>query len=186
MPFVKFENIAREWRCKWSVDSDNASLMAAQKVLEDTLAELSSVEGVASVQRVVCGGGHDFKVVTKLPQKAFEEWEKAGFAPEAELVAKLQAVPGISSANGTGSVAGVCGCGNASPLAEMRSRQQAAVDAALDSEVDPLGPVGRIAVGVGCSGWHAAAQEACRRKPSTDVGVIPITNRHAPSLQSWR
>lgn len=37
MPFVKFENIAREWRCKWSADSDNASLMAAQALLDEAL-----------------------------------------------------------------------------------------------------------------------------------------------------
>ena len=55
MSFAKFEHIARARRCKWSVDSDNASLMAATKLLEDALVELSSVEGVASVQRIVCG-----------------------------------------------------------------------------------------------------------------------------------
>uniref|UniRef100_A0A7S2NN59 Uncharacterized protein n=2 Tax=Zooxanthella nutricula TaxID=1333877 RepID=A0A7S2NN59_9DINO len=97
MPFVKFENIAREWRCKWSVDSDNASLMEAQKLLDDALAELSSVEGVASVQRVVCGGCHDFKVITKLPQKAFEAWEKAAFAPEAPFLEALKKVAGVSA-----------------------------------------------------------------------------------------
>merc|ERR1711933_302954 len=82
---------------KWSADSDNASLMAAQKVLEDALAELSSVEGVASVQRVVCGGCHDFKVVTKLPKKSFEDWEKAAFAPEATVLEALKKIPGVSA-----------------------------------------------------------------------------------------
>jgi len=97
MPFVNFDNIAREWRCKWSADSDNASLMAAQKVLEDALAEVSSIEGVASVQRVVCGGCHDFKVITKLPKKSFEDWEKAAFAPEATVLEALKKIPGVSA-----------------------------------------------------------------------------------------
>jgi len=97
MPFVKFEHIAREWRCKFSTDNDNASLMAAQAVLEDALADLSSLEGVVSVQRVVCGGCQDFKVVTKLPQKAFGEWEKSSFEPEAKVLAAWKAIPGISS-----------------------------------------------------------------------------------------
>jgi hypothetical protein len=96
MPFVKFDNIAREWRCKWSEDSENASLMAVQAKLEDVLADVSSIEGVASVQRVVCGGCHDFKVVTKLPAKAFQEWEKSEFAPEADFLAAIKAIPGIT------------------------------------------------------------------------------------------
>lgn len=42
---VKFDNIAREWRCKWATDADKASLTEAQKLLEEVLADLSSVEG---------------------------------------------------------------------------------------------------------------------------------------------
>ena len=94
---VKFDNVAREWRCKWSADAEKASLEAAQKLLEEVLADLSSVEGVSSVQRVVCGGCLDFKVVTKLSAAAFGEWEKAKFAPEEEFLAKLKAISGISA-----------------------------------------------------------------------------------------
>lgn len=94
---VKFDNIAREWRCKWSADNDKASLNAAQQALEDVLADLSSVEGVNSVQRVVCGGCLDFKVVTKLTAAGFGEWEKAKFAPEEEFLAKLKGIKGIQA-----------------------------------------------------------------------------------------
>eukprot|EP00931_Biecheleriopsis_adriatica_P026625 TRINITY_DN1617_c0_g1_i6.p2 TRINITY_DN1617_c0_g1~~TRINITY_DN1617_c0_g1_i6.p2 ORF type:complete len:336 (+),score=132.17 TRINITY_DN1617_c0_g1_i6:46-1008(+) len=94
---VKFDNIAREWRCKWSEDSEKASLSAAQAALEEVLADLSSVEGVSSVQRVVCGGCHDFKVVTKLTAAAFAEWEKAGFAPEEEFLGKVKGIKGITA-----------------------------------------------------------------------------------------
>jgi len=94
---VTFEHIAREWRCKFSSDSDNASLMAAQAKLEEVLPEVSSVEGATSVQRIVCGGCQDFKVITKLPKAAYEAWEKASFAPEAEFLAALKAIPGIAS-----------------------------------------------------------------------------------------
>merc|ERR1719291_950836 len=97
MPFVTFDNIAREWRCKFSTDSDNASLMAAQAKLEEILPEVSSVDGAASVQRVVCGGCHDFKVITKLPKASFEKWEKEAFAPEADFLKALKAIPGISA-----------------------------------------------------------------------------------------
>eukprot|EP00446_Apocalathium_sp_SHHI-4_P002934 CAMPEP_0177172908 /NCGR_PEP_ID=MMETSP0367-20130122/11382_1 /TAXON_ID=447022 ORGANISM="Scrippsiella hangoei-like, Strain SHHI-4" /NCGR_SAMPLE_ID=MMETSP0367 /ASSEMBLY_ACC=CAM_ASM_000362 /LENGTH=314 /DNA_ID=CAMNT_0018619203 /DNA_START=48 /DNA_END=992 /DNA_ORIENTATION=+ len=97
MPFVKFENIAREWRFKWSTDSDNASLMKAQVELDEVLAEVSSIEGVASVQRIVCGGCQDFKVVTKLPEKAFKEWEANAFAPEAAFLEAVKKITGISA-----------------------------------------------------------------------------------------
>jgi len=95
--FVKFENIAREWRLKWSTESDNASLMEAQKQLQQVLADLSSLEGVASVQRVVCGDCQDFKVVTKLPEKAFKEWEAQAFAPEAAFLEAVKKIPGVSA-----------------------------------------------------------------------------------------
>eukprot|EP00444_Apocalathium_aciculiferum_P032674 CAMPEP_0183485514 /NCGR_PEP_ID=MMETSP0370-20130417/179467_1 /TAXON_ID=268820 /ORGANISM="Peridinium aciculiferum, Strain PAER-2" /LENGTH=407 /DNA_ID=CAMNT_0025678819 /DNA_START=48 /DNA_END=1272 /DNA_ORIENTATION=- len=97
MPFVKFENIAREWRFKWSTDSDNASLIKAQVELDEVLAEVSSIEGVASVQRIVCGGCQDFIVVTKLPEKAFKEWEANAFAPEAAFLEAVKQIPGISA-----------------------------------------------------------------------------------------
>jgi len=92
---VQFEHIAREWRCKWL--SNPAALTAAQSKLEEVLCELCSVEGVTSVQRVVCGGCFDFKIVTKMSAAAFGEWEKAGFAPEAEFLEALGKIEGISS-----------------------------------------------------------------------------------------
>jgi len=94
---VKFDNIAREWRFKWSEDASKASLDAAQAILAGVLPELSSVEGVASIQRVVCGGCHDFKVITKLPAGAFGDWEKAEFAPEKDFLAKLGAIEGVTA-----------------------------------------------------------------------------------------
>merc|ERR1712224_496618 len=94
---VKFDNIAREWRLKWSEDSDKASLAKVQVALDSALAEVSSVEGVGSIQRVVCGGCHDFKVITKLSAAAFADWEKASFAPEAEFLAVVKAIPGVST-----------------------------------------------------------------------------------------
>jgi len=73
--------------------------MAAQAKLEEVLAELSSVEGVSSIQRIVCGGCHDFKVVTKLPEKAFGDWATSeGFeAFEDDFLAALRAIPGITN-----------------------------------------------------------------------------------------
>merc|ERR1711920_1119943 len=94
---VKFDNIAREWRCKWSADNDKAALSAAQGALDDVLADVSSVEGVQSVQRVVCGGCFDFKVVVKLSAAAFGDWEKSGFEPEKAFLAVLGSIEGLSA-----------------------------------------------------------------------------------------
>ncbi len=53
---VEFDTVAREWRMKWSPDNDKSSLAAVQAVVDKTLGELKSLDGVKSVQRVVCGG----------------------------------------------------------------------------------------------------------------------------------
>jgi hypothetical protein len=39
-PNVSFDTIAREWRCKWSADSDKASLVKAQDELASILSEV--------------------------------------------------------------------------------------------------------------------------------------------------
>mmetsp|Transcript_32579 Transcript_32579/g.47774 ORF Transcript_32579/g.47774 Transcript_32579/m.47774 type:complete len:113 (-) Transcript_32579:316-654(-) len=93
---VEFDTIAREWRCKWSPDAEKASLVSAQKALESVLATVKDVDGVKKVDRVVCGGCLDFKIVTSLPADKFGEWEKASFAPEAEFLEKIKAIDGIT------------------------------------------------------------------------------------------
>mmetsp|Transcript_31967 Transcript_31967/g.92409 ORF Transcript_31967/g.92409 Transcript_31967/m.92409 type:complete len:313 (+) Transcript_31967:92-1030(+) len=96
MPFVTFHNLAREWRCRWSEDSDNASLMAAQTKLNEVLDELSCLDGVISIQRIVCGACHEFKVITKLTEKAFKDWEEAAFVPEDRFLEALRSVTGVT------------------------------------------------------------------------------------------
>ena len=71
---VEFNTIAREWRCKWSADGEKASLVAAQKTLQSALSSIKAVDGVKDVQRIVCGGCLDFKVITSLPADKFGEW----------------------------------------------------------------------------------------------------------------
>jgi hypothetical protein len=66
-------------------------------VLTEVLAELKAVKGVKSVQRVVCGGCYDFKVVTALDAESFGAWEGNAFAPEAKFLEAVQAVPGVTT-----------------------------------------------------------------------------------------
>ncbi|KAL7569987.1 hypothetical protein ACA910_017036 [Epithemia clementina (nom. ined.)] len=93
---VEFDTIAREWRCKWSPDDDKKSLAEAQKLLTSVLDELKAVDGCQGVQRIVCGGCMDFKVITSLSSEKFGDWEKAGFKPEEDFLEKLKAIDGIS------------------------------------------------------------------------------------------
>jgi len=93
---VEFDTIAREWRCKWSADNDKKSLAELQKVLDEVKADIKAVDGVKSVQRVVCGGCLDFKVIVALPEPKYGDWEKAGHAPEASFLEKIKAIDGVS------------------------------------------------------------------------------------------
>ena len=59
---VDFDTIAREWRLKWSPDDDKKSLAAVQQALLVFLPAIKKIDGVKSVQRIVCGGCLDYKV----------------------------------------------------------------------------------------------------------------------------
>lgn len=59
---IDFDTVAREWRCKWSVEQDKASLVAVQKAFESYLPQLKKVDGIIKVDRVVCGGCKEYKV----------------------------------------------------------------------------------------------------------------------------
>lgn len=91
---VRFDTVAREWRCKWSEDGDKASLAAAQKVLDKYL---PAIKAKGRVQRTVCGGCLDFKVNTSMAADAFGAWEAEGFAPESDFLAELGAIEGVTS-----------------------------------------------------------------------------------------
>jgi hypothetical protein len=92
---VEFDTIAREWRCKWSTENDKKSLVEAQKALTEILAALKSLDGVKEVQRVVCGGCLDFKIITSLQADKFGAWKEQDFVPEAEFLSKLESIDGI-------------------------------------------------------------------------------------------
>ena len=93
---VEFDTIAREWRCKWSSDDDKKSLQELQKALDEAKDEIKKVDGVLKVQRIVCGGCLDFKVVISLPESKFGDWEKASFAPEESFLEKIKKIDGVS------------------------------------------------------------------------------------------
>jgi len=94
---MSFDRVCREWRCKYSGDkADSESLESVAKVVEEYLPQIKAVSKDATVNRLVCGGCLDFKLMTTVPLADFGPWEEKGFAPEAEFLEKIKAIPGIS------------------------------------------------------------------------------------------
>ena len=97
---VAFTKVAREWRCKYSMDADGTpaqseSLKSAQKLLAEYLPTLKAIPN-AEVSRVVCGGCGDFKVIVNQPAADHGAWSEAKFAPEEEFITKLKSIEGVA------------------------------------------------------------------------------------------
>ena len=63
---VEFDTIAREWRFKWSADDEKKSLASAQQTLFLFKSAIKQIDGLKGVQRIVCGGCLDYKVIISL------------------------------------------------------------------------------------------------------------------------
>ncbi|KAL9187248.1 hypothetical protein ACHAXT_001351 [Thalassiosira profunda] len=98
---VAFENVAREWRCKYSPGpsggpGDSESLKACQSLLDEYLPKLKALPG-AKVTRQVCGGCLDFKVSITQPLEEHGAWADADYNPlESEFMEKLKGIDGTS------------------------------------------------------------------------------------------
>ena len=93
---VDFDTIAREWRLKWSGDNDKKSLASVQQTLVVFQNQLKAIPGVKSVQRIVCGGCLDYKVIVALDAAQFGKWEQQKFAPEEQFINAVKAISGVS------------------------------------------------------------------------------------------
>ena len=64
---MQFENVAREWRCKWKDDgggkASSKALVEIADLVDEYLPKLKALDG-AVVNRAVCGGCLDFKLAT--------------------------------------------------------------------------------------------------------------------------
>lgn len=67
-----------------------------QKAFDSLKGEVKAVDGVTAVQRIVCGGCLDYKVIVSLAADKFGAWEQKQFAPEAKFLAAVAAIPGVS------------------------------------------------------------------------------------------
>jgi hypothetical protein len=92
---VIFDTLAREWRCKWSESDDKKSLSAAQTVIDETLPKIKALDGLKNVQRVVCGGCKDLKLIISFSADKFDKLEEA--ALEAAFLEAWKAIDGIDT-----------------------------------------------------------------------------------------
>lgn len=67
-----------------------------QKAADDVLSSVKAVAGVKDVQRVVCGGCLDYKMIISLTADDFGAWEEAGFAPESDFLDAVKGIDGVS------------------------------------------------------------------------------------------
>jgi hypothetical protein len=75
---MSFDRVCREWRCKYDGDkSTSESLEAIAKVVDEYLPEIKKASKDATVNRLVCGGCLDFKLMTTVPLADFGPWEEA-------------------------------------------------------------------------------------------------------------
>jgi hypothetical protein len=94
---VDFTSICREWRGKWSKDNGNASLIAVNKLFNESfLPTLKALDGFEKVQRVVCGGCLDWKFIIQFNESSFPE-SVAGEEPFLEACAAIDGISGIET-----------------------------------------------------------------------------------------
>jgi hypothetical protein len=75
---MSFNRVCREWRCKYEGDkSTSASLEAIAKVVDELLPEIKKASDDVTVNRLVCGGCLDFKLMTTVPLEDYGKWEAA-------------------------------------------------------------------------------------------------------------
>eukprot|EP00746_Dinoflagellata_sp_MGD_P097002 gnl/MRDRNA2_/MRDRNA2_38886_c0_seq1.p1 gnl/MRDRNA2_/MRDRNA2_38886_c0~~gnl/MRDRNA2_/MRDRNA2_38886_c0_seq1.p1 ORF type:complete len:408 (+),score=99.15 gnl/MRDRNA2_/MRDRNA2_38886_c0_seq1:66-1289(+) len=93
---VSFDIVCREWRCKWDAGSDKLSLKRAQAVLDKYTPALPAIEGLKYVQRIVCGGCLDFKVIISITLPKWKKFEQGKYFCEEGFLAELKEIDGIS------------------------------------------------------------------------------------------
>ena len=94
---MSFNRVCREWRCKYEGDkATSESLEAVAKAVEKYLPAIKEASSDITVNRLVCGGCLDFKLMMTVPLDDFGPWEEKGFEPEAEFLETIKAIDGIS------------------------------------------------------------------------------------------
>jgi hypothetical protein len=68
---MSFDRVCREWRCKYEGDkATSESLEAISKVVDEFLPQIKAISSGVTVNRLVCGGCLDFKLMTTVSSDA--------------------------------------------------------------------------------------------------------------------
>jgi len=95
---IEFVHIAREWRMKYEENGlKGGAVKLDQMFKEKYLGDIKKIDGMVSVQRAVCGGCNDFKLVIKMPKEKWGAWEAIKFAPEADFLEDAKTIAGVTS-----------------------------------------------------------------------------------------
>eukprot|EP00416_Gambierdiscus_australes_P020184 CAMPEP_0171056516 /NCGR_PEP_ID=MMETSP0766_2-20121228/1088_1 /TAXON_ID=439317 /ORGANISM="Gambierdiscus australes, Strain CAWD 149" /LENGTH=100 /DNA_ID=CAMNT_0011511445 /DNA_START=28 /DNA_END=330 /DNA_ORIENTATION=+ len=88
----------REWRMKYAENGLKGGAVKADALFKEKyLATVKALDGCVSVQRAVCGGCNDFKIMIKMTKEGWGKWEAAGFAPEAAFLEEVKGIEGITN-----------------------------------------------------------------------------------------
>jgi len=94
---IEFGHIAREWRMKYEENGLKGGAVELDKLFKEKyLPDIKKIDGLVSVQRAVCGGCNDFKLVIKLKKDKFGDWEASKFAPEEAFLEDAKKIAGIT------------------------------------------------------------------------------------------
>ena len=94
---MSFDRVCREWRCKYTGDkTDSESLAAIAGVVDEYMSKIKAIDKSTTVNRLVCGSCLDFKLMITNDLDAYGPWSETDHAPEAEFIAKLKAIDGVS------------------------------------------------------------------------------------------
>lgn len=94
---MSFNRVCREWRCKYEGDKGTSeSLEAIAKQVDKFLPDIKKASADITVNRLVCGGCLDFKLMMTVPLDDFGPWEEKGFEPESDFLEAIKAIDGVS------------------------------------------------------------------------------------------
>jgi hypothetical protein len=93
---VEYDTMAREWVATYSLDGDKSSLVACQLALESVVEDINEVEGVKSIQRLICQDDMEFRVITNVDATKFQDWKKDDFFPEDVFFEMLGVIDGVT------------------------------------------------------------------------------------------
>eukprot|EP00039_Didymoeca_costata_P019401 m.337397 g.337397 ORF g.337397 m.337397 type:complete len:180 (+) comp18117_c0_seq1:99-638(+) len=92
---VEFTILAREIRCKWGSDHKDV-LQKLQAIITQNLSKIKAIPGFTSIQRIICGGCYDFKIIMAFKEGSFDDSETSALGKlEKSMLESMKALEHI-------------------------------------------------------------------------------------------